>query len=144
MSHWTWIDWMAFVNACLISSSGIFILLGIRAIKQGDEQLHRRRMLTATALCALFLILYLTRIAMGGFTPFHGPVFWKWVYYLILFPHLILAMVQTPLVLIALYRAFKGEFAKHRQIARITAPIWVYVAFSGVFVFLMLRIPFGS
>lgn len=133
------LSWLPAVNATLISTSGLFILLGVRAIRQRKQELHRRRMLTATALAAAFLVLYLTRMALGGLTPFQGPAGVKAVYLVILFSHVTLAMVQTPLVLVALYHALRQNFAGHRRIARVTYPIWVYVSFTGVLVFGLLH-----
>jgi putative membrane protein len=132
---------MAAINVVLIASSGIFILRGIAAIKRHDEAKHQRNMLTATTFAAVFLVLYVTRIALGGFTPFPGPHWARMVYYVILFPHLTLAMVQTPMVLTVLYFAYKRDFVRHRKLARITYPIWLYVSFTGVLVYGMLHFP---
>lgn len=142
MRAWIWTDWMALLNTCLNMTSAVFIILGVRAIKSGDEATHKRRMLTATCIQAVFLVLYLTRTAIAGDTKFVGPLFWKYVYYLVLFPHLITAAVQTPFILLAIYRALKGNFEGHRKITRILTPVWLYVAVSGALVFIMLRIPY--
>ncbi len=135
---------MPTINAVLISTSGLFILHGVRLIRKGDELGHKRDMLIATGLASLFLILYLTRLALGGLTPFQGPLVVKYIYFAILISHVGLAMVQAPMVLVVLYRALKGSFAQHRAIARITYPIWVYVSFTGVLVYGLLHFPYGS
>jgi putative membrane protein len=127
------------VNAVLISTSGLLILLGVGAIRRGDRMLHRRRMLTATGLAAAFLILYLTRLSLGGITPFHGPAALRGIYLFILFTHVLLAMVQTPLVLVALYHGLRENVESHRRIGRFTYPIWVYVSVTGVLVFGLLH-----
>lgn len=142
MSQWTWVDWMALLNTVINFSSGFVILAGVRAIKRGDRVTHQKRMLTATAMQALFLVLYLTRHAIAGDTKFEGPEFWRNVYYLILFPHLIVATVQIPFILRAIYLGLKGRYAEHRKLVKFVTPAWLYVAFSGALVFLMLRIPF--
>lgn len=135
---------MPAVNAVLISTSGLFIIDGVRSVKRGDRARHERDMLIATGLASLFLILYITRLALGGLTPFAGPAWVKTIYLVILASHVILAMVQTPLVLVTLYRAWKGAFASHRKIGRFTYPIWIYVSFTGVLVYGFLHYPYGG
>jgi len=132
------------VNAALISVSGVFIVLGIRAIRRGDSGWHRRAMLTATGLATLFFIFYVTRVTLGGISSFDGPPALRPVYLGILFSHLILAMVQVPLVLITLYQALRGLFPVHRRIGRLTWPIWLYVSVTGVLVYGLLRFPYPS
>lgn len=127
------------VNAILISTSGLFIVAGVAAVRRGDRALHQRLMLVATSLATLFLILYVTRISLGGMTPFQGPAVVKRVYLAILASHVLLAAVQLPMTLVTLYRALRGNFPSHRKIARITYPIWVYVSFTGVLVFSLLH-----
>jgi putative membrane protein len=142
MNNWTWVNWMALLNTVINFSSGWVILAGVRAIKRGDRETHQKRMLTATAMQAVFLVLYLTRHAIAGETKFVGPDLWRYVYYLILFPHLIIATAQVPFILRAIYLGLKGRFQEHRRLVRIVTPLWLYVAFSGAVVFLMLHIRF--
>lgn len=132
------------VNAILISTSGLFILSGVRSIKRGNQAQHRLHMLVATGLATLFFILYVTRMALGGLTVFTGPDPVRWVYLAILFSHLMLAMVQVPLVLVTLYRALRGLFPDHNRVGRLTWPIWVYVSFTGVLVYGLLRFPYEA
>ncbi|MBP2018106.1 putative membrane protein [Symbiobacterium terraclitae] len=132
------------VNAILISVSGVLILLGIRAIRRGEQDRHRRAMLTATGLAALFFVLYLTRVALGGLTSFNGPAALRPVYLAVLFSHLTLAIVQVPLVLVTLYQGLRGLFPRHRRLGRVTWPIWVYVSATGVLVYGLLRFPYAS
>ncbi|HLO03948.1 MAG TPA: DUF420 domain-containing protein [Symbiobacteriaceae bacterium] len=142
MSQWTWVDWMALLNTCINFTSGLVIIAGVRAIKRGDRETHQKRMLTATAMQALFFVLYLTRHAIAGDTKFEGPDLWRNVYYLILFPHLLVATLQIPFILRAIYLGLKGRHAAHRKLVKFVTPAWLFVAFSGALVFLMLRIPF--
>jgi putative membrane protein len=131
------------VNAVLISTSGIFILMGVSAIRRGQRTTHQQRMLIATGLASLFFILYVLRMALGGMTLFQGPHWVKLLYLAILASHVGLAMVQAPMTLVTLYRAFRGQFPSHRKIARITYPIWVYVSFTGVLVYGLLHFPYA-
>lgn len=135
---------MPAINAVLISTSGLFIIDGVRSIKRGNEERHKRDMLIATALASLFLVLYVTRLSLGGLTPFRGPATIKYIYLTILASHVTLAMVQTPLVLLTLYRAWKGMFPAHRAVGRFTYPIWIYVSFTGVLVYGFLHWPYAS
>ncbi|HYF95003.1 MAG TPA: DUF420 domain-containing protein [Symbiobacteriaceae bacterium] len=130
-------------NAVLIFSSGLFILAGVAAIRKGQQQRHRKAMLVATSLATLFFILYVTRIGLGGLTPFRGTAAVKVVYLVILASHVALACVQAPMTLVTLWRAFRGNYPSHRRIARITYPIWVYVSFTGVLVFGLLHYRFA-
>jgi len=132
------------VNAILISVSGVFILLGIRRIRRGDRDGHMRAMLTATTLAALFFILYVIRVSLGGLTPFTGPGWLRPIYLAILFSHLTLAMVQTPLVVVTVWRGLRGALPAHRRLGRVTWPIWVYVSATGVLVYGLLRFPYPA
>ena len=132
------------VNAILISVSGILILWGIRLVRRGEPQRHQRVMLTATALAALFLVLYVTRVFLGGLSTFSGPGWLRPMYLAILISHFTLAMVQTPLVLITVWRGLRGLLPSHRRLGRVTWPIWVYVSATGVLVYGLLRFPYPS
>ncbi|HWI63993.1 MAG TPA: DUF420 domain-containing protein [Symbiobacteriaceae bacterium] len=131
------------VNAVLIFTSGLFIIAGVAAIRRGQQERHQKAMLTATSLATLFFVLYVTRIGLGGLTPFQGPAWVKMIYLAILVSHVGLATVQAPMTLVTLWRAFRGNFPSHARIARITYPIWVYVSFTGVLVFGLLHYRFA-
>jgi uncharacterized membrane protein YozB (DUF420 family) len=134
---------MPAVNAVLIFTSGLFILRGVALVRRGDRVRHQQSMLIATGLATLFLILYVVRISLGGMTLFHGPAAVKAIYLFILASHIGLALVQAPMTLVTLYRAFRGNFPSHRRIARIVYPIWVYVSFTGVLVFGLLHFKYS-
>jgi len=131
------------VNAVLIFSSGLLIIAGVSAMKRGHREKHQRLMLTATSLATLFFVLYVTRISLGGLTAFAGPGTLKVIYLAILASHVALALVQAPMTLVTLYRAFKGNFPSHKKVARVVYPIWVYVSFTGVLVFGLLHFPYA-
>jgi putative membrane protein len=130
---------MPAINAVLISTSGLFIIGGVVAIKRGQRERHQKAMLIATSLATLFFILYVTRLALGGMTPFQGPPAVKMIYLFILASHVLLATVQAPMTLVTLWRAMRGNWSDHRRIARFTYPIWIYVSFTGVLVFGLLH-----
>ena len=126
------------VNACLNGLSAVLLLVGWFAIRRKAVSAHKACMLAATATSAVFLVSYLTYHALHGSTRFTGTGLVRSVYFLILGSHTLLAVVNLPLILLSLRRAFRADFAGHRRIARITFPIWLYVSLTGVVVYLML------
>ena len=98
-------------------------------------------MLTATAFAALFLVFYVTRWSLYGSKLFAGTGAWRVVYFTNLVPHILLAIVLAPLVLRLIYLALrKRDFVAHRRLARITLPIWLYVAASGWLIYYLLYV----
>jgi len=126
------------INAALNLSSFVFLLAGRMAIARGDEQLHRRRMLTAFTASCVFLVSYLIRFATSGAHKYPGAGWDKTLYLLVLFSHMALAVVLVPLLLTALRRALRADFVAHKRIVKYTFPIWVYVSATGVIVYFML------
>jgi putative membrane protein len=125
------------VNAALNALSMIFLAFGYRFIRAGDRRRHRACMLAATAASLLFLITYLTYHFNSGLARFGGEGFIRPVYFTILIAHVLVAIAITPLVPLTLYRALTGQFARHRAIAGWTWLLWMYVAASGVVVYVM-------
>lgn len=126
------------LNAGLNGLAGTLLVCGYASIRAGRVPLHRAFMLSAFAVSALFLVSYLIYHFHNPTTPYQGEGLLRIVYFAVLIPHVVLAIVMVPLVLITLYRAWKGQFDRHRRIARITLPIWLYVSVTGVVVYLML------
>ena len=126
------------VNAVLNATSALLLALGYFYIRSGRVGAHRRCMLAALTTSALFLTSYLIYHYHVGSVPFAGRGFIRGVYFTILISHTILAVVIVPLVLITLTRALKGNFVRHRAIARWTLPLWFYVSVTGVVVYWML------
>lgn len=134
-------DWNAMhpaINAMLNGSSAVFLVAGYIAIKRGRREFHRDCMVAAFTASSLFLASYLARFYLSGTHTYPGAGWDKTVYLVILFSHMLLAMVLVPMVLRALYLASKKRFAEHRRIARWTWPIWIYVSVTGVAVYLLL------
>lgn len=139
------------LNAVLNLIAAAFLVVGYVFIRRSNITAHFRAMWAAFTASALFLVSYVTyhtlrQMAEGvGHTRFMLEGFIQYVYYAILITHLILAIVIVPLVLVTLYRGWTGykqndwdRIEKHRNIARWTFPIWLYVSLSGVAVYLML------
>ncbi len=126
------------VNATLNALSCALLLAGWVAIRRGARERHRALMLGACASSALFLVGYLTRVALTGVHRFPGAGWLKGLYLAVLGSHTLLAAACAPLVLLTLYLALRGRFPVHRRFARVTLPIWVYVSATGVVVYLLL------
>ncbi len=131
-------EWLPATNAALIVVSGVFLLVGYVCIRTRRILWHRRSMLTATVFAAGFLVVYVTRYLTFGSKIFPGDGVSRILYFAILIPHIIIAIAVAPLAFITIRRALRGRYAKHRQIARVTVPLWIYVALSGWAVYWML------
>jgi uncharacterized membrane protein YozB (DUF420 family) len=134
----TWEQLHPAINAALNLTCFVFLVLGRIAIARDDVALHRRRMLGAFTASAVFLVSYVIRFATTGVHRYPGEGWDKTLYLATLFSHMVLAVVLVPLVLGALRRAFRGDFAGHKRLVKFTWPIWVYVSVTGVLVYLML------
>lgn len=126
------------LNTALIGISGIALLLGFFFIKRGNVKFHKRSMLTATVFAALFLIVYVIRWMLLGAKPFAGQGWVRALYLSILLSHMVLAVGIVPLVLLTLRRALRGEFDRHKRLARITLPLWLYVVLTGWVIYAFL------
>ncbi len=126
------------LNAALNLTSFVLLILGRVAIARGDEALHKRRMLAAFTTSGVFLVSYLIRFATTGAHKYPGTGWDKTIYLLILFSHMILAVVLVPLLLAALRKALRSDFVAHKRLVRYAWPIWFYVSVTGVIVYLML------
>lgn len=126
------------LNAILNSIATVLLVIAFVAIKRGDVQRHKRFMLAATAVSAAFLTSYLIYHFGVGSVRFTHEGIARTVYFTILVPHVILATVQVPLILATLWFALRGTFDRHRKVARVTWPIWMFVSVTGVLVYMML------
>jgi uncharacterized membrane protein YozB (DUF420 family) len=126
------------INATLNASSGVLLVLAYWAIKRRQIDVHRRLMLSACSVSALFLVSYVIYHAQAGSRPFTGTGWLRAVYFAILIPHVLLAAALLPLAGLTLARGLKRRDHDHRRIARITFPIWLFVSVTGVVVYLML------
>lgn len=126
------------LNACLNTIAAILLIRGWLLIRRREIEAHKKTMIAAFSVSALFLVSYLIYHYNVGSVKFQGTGAIRVIYFAILLTHTILAMVAAPMVLITLYRGWKGRFDRHRAIARYTLPIWLYVSMTGVVVYLML------
>jgi uncharacterized membrane protein YozB (DUF420 family) len=126
------------LNALLNTTSAVLLVTGYRLIRQGRRDAHKKAMTAALAVSALFLASYLVYHAQVGSVKFQKTGWIRPVYFSILISHTILAACVAPMALVTVWRAWKGRFDKHRRLARITLPLWLYVSVTGVIVYLML------
>ncbi|HZN06461.1 MAG TPA: DUF420 domain-containing protein [Pyrinomonadaceae bacterium] len=132
------ISYLPHVNACLNGTSAVLLFTGYTFIRSRNVAAHRACQLAALGVSLLFLASYVTYHYNHGATRFQGAGIVRPIYFTILTTHTILAIVIVPLVILTFYRALRNDFARHRRIARITLPLWLYVCVSGVIVYLML------
>jgi putative membrane protein len=135
----TWINLLPALNASLNTLTSLFLIVGYVLIKRNNIEWHKRFMYAATFTSALFLVGYILYHNFHGDTKFIalGPI--RTIYFLILISHILLSAVQVPLILSTLYLAITKKFVKHKKVAKITFPIWLYVSVTGVVVFFFLK-----
>jgi putative membrane protein len=126
------------IYAAINGITAIVLVAGVLAIKKGKRILHKRLMTLAIALSLVFLVMYVAYHMTTDSTKFGGEGAIKMVYFFILISHIILSIAVIPLVLISYVRALAERFDRHKKIAKITFPIWLYVAVTGVIVYLMI------
>ena len=126
------------IYSSLNALTAVLLVLALVAIKSKKIKLHQRLMQTCIALSLVFLVMYIAYHMTTDPTPFGGEGFTKSIYFFILISHIILSIALIPLVLISYVRAFQEEFPAHKKISKITFPIWLYVAVTGVVVYLMI------
>ena len=126
------------LNAMLNSAATVLLIAGFVAIKKKRIGIHKKCMLAAFAVSVLFLTSYIVYHALHGSRRFAEPGPIRWVYYVVLFTHVVLAAAVTPMVLVTLVRALRGRIDQHKRLARWTWPIWMYVSVTGVVVYMML------
>jgi len=133
-----YISYLPHLNAFLNSTSALLLVTGYGFIRATRVRAHRNCQVAAVFTSVLFLASYLTYHYYHGDTRFLGQGIVRPFYFTVLITHVILAIVIVPMVMITVYRAARGDFARHRRIARWTLPLWLYVSVTGVIVYVML------
>lgn len=126
------------IYATINGITAVLLVSAVWAIKNGKRQLHENLMKTAIACSVAFLGMYVAYHMTADSTKFGGEGTIKYIYYFILLTHIVLSVIIIPFVLITYVRALAERFDKHRKLARITYPMWLYVAVTGVIVYLMI------
>jgi len=133
-----YISYLPHLNACLNGTSAVLLFAGFSFIRSGKVAAHRACQTSALVVSVLFLASYLTYHYYHGATRFPGTGLARPIYFTILTTHTVLAIVIVPLIAVTFFRALKLDFVRHRKIARITLPLWMYVSITGVIVYLMV------
>jgi putative membrane protein len=126
------------VNAVLNSLTTLCLLAGLFFIRNKQIEWHRMAMMSAFTLSSLFLVSYVIYHTFVPSTPFGGEGWIRTFYFFVLISHILLAVVVVPLVLVALYYAFTKQFEKHKKVVKYTYPVWLYVAITGVAVYVLI------
>jgi putative membrane protein len=135
----TWVASLPVLNAFLNTLTSIFLITGLTFIKQNKIDWHKKAMFAATGSSALFLVSYIAYHHFHGDTKFIATGTIRPIYFGILISHILLSAIQVPLILSTLYLALTKKFIRHKKVARITFPIWLYVSITGVLIFIILR-----
>ncbi|WP_417601233.1 DUF420 domain-containing protein [Owenweeksia hongkongensis] len=125
-------------HAILNGSTAILLILGLWFIRKKNIAAHRAAMLTGFGFSAIFLVSYVISKLNADPIPYGGEGFLKGLYFFVLITHIVLSVPVLPLAMFAIYRGLSGEYGKHRKIVRWTFPIWLYVAITGVLVYLFM------
>ncbi|GAK92191.1 hypothetical protein JCM19298_2679 [Nonlabens ulvanivorans] len=125
-------------HAVINGMTALLLFTGFRLIKSGNKTAHRKVMTTAFVLSAIFLVSYVISKISNEPVPYPEEASLRFVYLFILLTHIVLSGIILPLVLYTMYFAWTQKFEKHKKIARWTFPIWMYVAITGVLVYLFM------
>ena len=126
------------IYASINGLTAIFLIIALWAIKNKKIMLHQGLMKISIGLSLVFLVMYVAYHMTSESTPYGGEGFMRYIYFFILITHIILSIGVIPMVLITYVRAISKQFANHKKIARYTFPIWLYIAITGVIVYLMI------
>lgn len=126
------------IYATVNGLTAILLVIAVISIKNGKQKLHQSLMTACIVLSLAFLVMYVAYHMTSDSTSYGGEGFLRYLYYFILISHIILSIGVIPLVLVTYSKAYLGHFQKHRRWARVTFPIWLYVAVTGVIVYLMI------
>ena len=126
------------IYATINAVTAILLVTAVVAIKRKNRALHELLIKTCVVLSSSFLILYVLYHMTSDSTPYGGAGPLRYIYFIILITHILLSVGVIPMVLFTYLRAWRGDFSRHRAIAKYTFPLWLYVAVTGVIVYLMI------
>jgi putative membrane protein len=132
------------IYAGINAATAILLVAAVIAIKNGKRKLHEKITQTAIAFSVIFLVMYVLYHMTSDSTPFGGEGWIRPVYFFLLISHILLSIIIIPLVLYTYVRAISGNFERHKKLAKITFPLWLYVAVTGVIIYLMISPYYGN
>jgi len=118
--------------------TAILLVLAVIQIKRGNQKLHERLITVSVILSLLFLVCYIAYHLTSDSTPYGGSGVIAYIYYFLLISHIFLSIAVVPMVMLTYLKGWAGNTVSHRKLAKITFPIWLYVAVTGVLVYLMI------
>ena len=126
------------IYATINGLTALLLVIAVYYIKNGKRKIHENLIKVCIALSLSFLVMYIAYHITTDPTPFGGSGLVSYIYFFILITHILLSIVVIPMVLVSYSRAFQSKFASHKKIAKVTFPVWLYVAVTGVIVYLMI------
>ena len=126
------------IYATINGLTAVLLVTAVYYIKNGKRKIHENLIKVCIALSLSFLVMYIAYHITTDPTPFGGSGLVSYIYFFILITHILLSVVVIPMVLVSYSRAFQSKFASHKKIAKVTFPVWLYVAVTGVIVYLMI------
>jgi putative membrane protein len=126
------------IYASINGLTAVLLISAVFAIKRGQRHVHELLMKLCIGLSAAFLVMYVLYHMTSDSTPYGGDGFLRYVYFIFLISHIVLSIAVIPMVLFTFVRALNERFDKHKALAKYTFPIWLYVAITGVIVYLMI------
>lgn len=132
------------IYATINGLTAVFLFLAVAAVKKGKLKLHERLIKLCMVCSSLFLLMYVAYHMTSDSTSFGGEGAVRYVYFFILITHIVLSVVIIPFVLFTFVRGIAGAYERHKRLARITYPMWLYVAVTGVIVYLMISPYYGQ
>lgn len=126
------------IYASINALTALILVLAFMAVQKKNITLHKRLMQFAIALSLTFLVMYVAYHMTSDSTKYGGEGMVKYIYYVILITHILMSIIVIPFVLITYVRAITNNIERHKKIAKITFPLWLYVAVSGVVVYIMI------
>lgn len=126
------------IYAAINGLTAILLFAAVAAIKKGNKKLHEQLVKVCIACSLAFLGMYVAYHMTSDSTPYGGEGFLRYLYFFILITHIILSIIIIPFVLVTFVRGIAGAYERHKKLARITYPMWMYVAVTGVIVYLMI------
>ena len=126
------------IYAAINGITAVLLVIAVVQIKKGNRKVHENLMKTCILLSVLFLVMYVAYHMTSESTAYGGEGVLRYIYFFILLTHIVLSIGVIPFVLVTYVRALSGNYERHKKIAKITFPIWLYVAVTGVIVYLMI------
>ena len=126
------------IYATINGITALLLVIAVSAVKRGNRKLHENLIKVCMACSVAFLLMYVAYHMTSESTPYGGEGIIRYVYFVILISHILLSIIIIPFVLFTFVRGIAGAYERHKRLARITYPMWLYVAVTGVVVYLMI------